>query len=145
MREDDGQMTTQAAWGLLLLRMAMGFGFAFHGFAKFKGGIENTSNWFDSLGIPGIFAYGVALLEVMGGFALIAGVATKLVALLLAIVMTVAIWKVKFANGYLSYELETMYLAASIALALNGSGRFSIDQTLFPKKLKPNEQMTTVE
>lgn len=134
-------MTKKAAWGLLLLRIAMGIGFAVHGFAKFKGGIENSSRWFDSMGIPGLLAYGVALLEVMGGFALIVGLATRLVSFLLAIVMAVAIWKVKFANGYLSYELELTYFSISIVLFLNGSGLFSIDHALFPRKMKADDHI----
>ena len=91
----------QYAWGLLILRLALGFNFAMHGFQKFSGGIENTSRWFDSLGLPGILAYGVALLEVLGGFALMAGLFTRFLSVLYMIVMIVAIYKVRFVSGFL--------------------------------------------
>lgn len=59
-------MTVQYAWGLLLLRLVLGLSFTMHGYAKFGSGIENTVIWFDSIGLPGLLAYGIALLEVMG-------------------------------------------------------------------------------
>lgn len=135
-------MTKKYDWSLLILRVILGLGFTIHGFDKFNGGIENISNWFDSIGIPGILAYGVSLLEVMGGIALIAGLATKLVSCLFAIVMIVAIIKVKIVGGFLGngelsgFELELVYFTISIALFINGSRLFSIDETLFPSRTR---------
>jgi uncharacterized membrane protein YphA (DoxX/SURF4 family) len=122
------------SWGLLLLRLSLGFSFAVHGYDKFSGGIVNTSRWFDSLGLPGILAYGVALLEVLGGIALMAGLATRLLSALYIIVMTVAIYKVKFAGGFLGFELELTFLVISLALLISGGGIYSVDHALFPSK-----------
>jgi uncharacterized membrane protein YphA (DoxX/SURF4 family) len=125
----------QYAWSALILRLVLGFSFAMHGFSKFSGGIENTSRWFDSLGLPGILAYGVALLEVLGGFALMAGLFTRFLCSLYIIVMVVAIYKVQLARGFLGgYELEATFLAVSLALLIGGGGLYSVDHALFPSQ-----------
>jgi|GEM_PF-272645 uncharacterized membrane protein YphA (DoxX/SURF4 family) len=128
-------MIRQYAWGLLILRLVLGFNFFMHGFSKFSGGIENTARWFDSLGLPGILAYGVALLEVLGGFGLMAGLFTRFLGVLYIIVMIVAIYKVQFVRGFLGgYELELTFLAISLALAVSGGGLYSMDHALFPSR-----------
>ena len=128
-------MTKQYAWGLLLLRLVLGLSFAMHGYVKFSDGIENTSSWFDSMGLPGILAYGVALLEVMGGLALMAGLATRLLSFGYIFVMLVAIIKVKFVSGFIGgYELELIFLTISLTLLLSGGGLYSIDHLLFPSR-----------
>ncbi len=133
-------MKNKQEWGLLILRIVLGLSFSIHGFDKLNGGIESIATWFSSLGLPGIFAYGVALLEVMGGIALIFGFATRLLSSLFTIVMIVAILKVKLAAGFqgspkaVGFELELSYLTISIVLLLNGSRLFSVDESLFPTK-----------
>ena len=128
-------MTKRYEWGLLLLRLVLGLGFAIHGYEKFRGGIENTANWFDSIGLPGILAYGVALLEVMGGLALMAGLATRLLAAFYVIVMLVAIFKVNLVAGFIGgYELELTYLTISLVLFISGGGLYSMDHALFPSR-----------
>ena len=72
--------------GALILRITLGAIFFIHGVVKFQGGIENTAGWFESLGLPGATAYGVALLEIIGGILLIIGLATRLVAALFAFI-----------------------------------------------------------
>ncbi|MFJ8260443.1 DoxX family protein [Rummeliibacillus sp. NPDC094406] len=73
------------------------FSFSIHGFDKLNNGIESLASWFSSIGHPEIFAYVVCLLEVMGGIALVAGLATHLLSCLFFNDMTVAIVKVKLA------------------------------------------------
>jgi len=125
----------QYAWSLLILRLVLGFTFVLHGFSKFSGGIENTSRWFDSIGLPGILAYGVALLEVLGGFGLIMGLFTRFLSALYMIVMLVAIFKVQFSRGYLGgWELEATFFAMAFALLIAGAGLYSVDHALFPSK-----------
>ena len=108
-------MTNKYEWSTLLLRVVLGITFFVHGLVKFQGGIENTVGWFDSIGIPGFMAYVVALIELVGGFALIIGFGTKIVSALLAIVMLGATLKVKLAVGFLGngqmagYELDLVY------------------------------------
>ncbi|MEH7492765.1 DoxX family protein [Neobacillus niacini] len=123
--------------GAFILRITLGAIFFIHGVVKFQGGIENTAGWFESLGLPGVTAYGVALLEIIGGILLIIGLATRLVAALFAVLMIGATVKVKLAIGFLGngqmagYELDLAFLAIAIYLVINGSKLFSLSKLIF--------------
>jgi putative oxidoreductase len=125
--------------GALILRVTLGTIFFIHGLVKFQGGIENIVGWFESIGLPGFMAYGVALVEMIGGLALILGLATRLVSVLFALLMIGATIKVKLAVGLLGngqmagYELDLAFLAMAIYLAINGSKVLSVSQLIFPK------------
>ncbi|MBT2730469.1 DoxX family protein [Bacillus sp. ISL-75] len=125
--------------GALILRVTLGAIFFIHGVVKFQGGIENTAGWFESLGLPGVTAYGVALLEIIGGILLILGLATRLVAALFALLMIGATLKVKLAIGFLGngqmagYELDLAFLAIAVYLVINGSKLFSLSKLIFQR------------
>ena len=125
--------------GALILRVTLGAIFFIHGVVKFQGGIENTAGWFESLGLPGATAYGVALLEIIGGILLIIGLATRLVSTLFAVLMIGATLKVKLAIGFLGngqmagYELDLAFLAIAVYLVINGSKLLSVSQLIFQK------------
>ncbi|MCJ8008151.1 DoxX family protein [Lederbergia wuyishanensis] len=124
-------------FGKVVLRLALGIIFFIHGLAKFQGGITNTVGFFDSIGIPGFLAYVVALIELIGGAALILGLGTRLVSILLAVIMLGAIFTVKFSVGFLGnremagYELDLILLAASIYFVLAKQSELSLDYKLF--------------
>lgn len=126
--------------GALMLRVTLGVLFFIHGLVKFQGGIENIVGWFDSIGLPGFMAYGVALLEMIGGIALIIGLATRLVSALFAVLMIGATLKVKLTIGLLGngqmagYELDLAFLAMAVYLVINGSNLLSISQLIFRKE-----------
>ena len=46
---------------------------------KFSAGISGTVGWFASMGLPGFLAYVVAIIELVGGIAMILGVGTRIV------------------------------------------------------------------
>ncbi|MGG3800504.1 DoxX family protein [Metabacillus fastidiosus] len=125
--------------GALILRIALGTLFFVHGLVKFQDGIENTVGWFASIGLPDFMAYGVALTELIGGIALIIGLATRLVSALYTIIMIGAIVKVKLSLGLLGngqmagYELDLTFLAIAIYLFINGSKLLSVSQLIFKK------------
>jgi len=125
--------------GAFVLRVTLGLLFLIHGIVKFQGGIENIVGWFDSMGLPGFMAYGVALVEIIGGIALIIGLATRFVSALFALLMIGATLKVKLAVGLLGngqmagYELDLAFLAIAVYLIMNGSNLFSINQLLTQK------------
>lgn len=125
--------------GAFILRITLGALFLIHGIVKFQGGIENIVGWFSSLGLPGFMAYAVALIEIIGGIALIIGLATRYVSALYVLLMIGAILKVKLSVGLLGngqmagYELDLAFLVIALYLAINGSKLLSIDQ-LFSKK-----------
>jgi len=78
---------------------------------------------------------------VFGGMLLAVGFFTRPLALLLAIEMGVAIWKVHMAKGYLAvdeYQFPLIVGAAALALATTGAGIISLDEILIPaKKVRP--------
>ena len=76
----------------LLTRLVVGFAFYDSGSGKLKN-IENTVNFFTELGIPfpELNAAFVSRLEYYGGILLLAGVLTRIVALLLSSTMIVAL------------------------------------------------------
>lgn len=121
--------------GALLLRVVLGITFFVHGLAKLQGGIENTAGWFSSMGLPGILAYVVTGIELIGGVALIVGLGTKIVSALLALIMLGAIVKVKIGAGFMGgYELDVVLLAIAIFLSITGSSMYSLDSKLPSKE-----------
>jgi putative oxidoreductase len=124
----------------LMLRVVLGISFFIHGLVKFQGGIENIAGWFGSIGLPGFLAYGVALVELVGGIMLVIGLFSRVVSGLLAVVMVGAIFKVKLAVGFLGngqmagYELDLAFLAMAIFIAVNGSKAYAVDQLIFKEK-----------
>ncbi|WP_163538478.1 DoxX family protein [Gracilibacillus sp. YIM 98692] len=130
--------------GTFILRVVLGLIFFVHGLDKFQGGIENTAGWFESIGLPGFLAYGVALVELIGGIALILGLFSRVVSGLLAIIMVGAIVKVKLAVGFLGngqmagYELDLALLAMAVFITINGSKAYALDQVIFNSKETDN-------
>lgn len=123
-----------------ILRLVLGVTFLIHGAAKFQGGIENTVGFFESLGFPGFSAYIVALVELVGGLAMLLGVGTRVVSILFAIVLAVAVVKVKLAGGFLGngqmagFELDLTLLAMSLFLAITNKSLFALDNVIFQSK-----------
>lgn len=133
-------MTKFQEIGALLLRIFLGAAFLIHGFQKFQGGIGNTMGFFESLGLPGFAAYAVALIEIIGGIALILGLGTRLFAALFIVIMVGAIVNVKFAAGFTGspemagYELDLAYLVIAAYLALAPGNPWSLDRLFFGNK-----------
>lgn len=124
--------------GAFILRVVLGITFFVHGLVKFQGGIENTVGWFASIGLPGGLAYAVAIVELVGGLALIIGLGSRAVSALLALLMIGATLKVKLAMGFLGngqgagYELDLALLAMAVFIVINGSKLLAVDH-LFGK------------
>ena len=124
--------------GLLGLRIALGIIFIAHGYPKLahlRGGAQMQS-FFVEHGLPGYFVYIAGVIETFGGALLLLGLFTRAAALLLAIEMCVAIWKVHSGHGYLAvhdYEFPLTLAAACLALATVGAGMISLDQLLFER------------
>lgn len=123
--------------GLLVLRGTTGVIFAYHGWQKFDRGLEGFSGFVDSLGVPASDVVGpaVALLELVGGIMLVAGLLTRIVALLLAVEMVFTTVLVKLDVGLIAgmgggagAEIDLALWAGMIALVFLGPGVLAIDR-----------------
>ncbi|TVU71223.1 DoxX family protein [Cobetia crustatorum] len=126
----------------LILRVPTGIIFMAHGAQKLFGafggyGLEGTGQWMASMGIePG---YLMALLsgsgEFFGGLAILIGLLTRPAAAVLAFTMLIAILTVHISNGLFAsnngYEYALALMTISVALALLGGGKASLDRLLF--------------
>jgi putative oxidoreductase len=124
----------QADIGKLVLRLALGVLVLLHGVAKLRGGVGPIGEVLAAHGLPAVLAYGALLGEVVGPLLLIAGFYGRIGALLIAINMLVAFGLVHMGQlgtlneqGGWALELQGMYLAAGVALALLGPGRYSVN------------------
>ncbi len=122
--------------GLLVLRLSLALIFFSHGYPELAHNAAGMQGFFVQHGLPGYFVYVSGVMEVFGAILLVLGVFTRVAALLLAIEMGVAIWKVHSAGGYLAvhnYEFPLAMLAGSFALATVGAGLLSLDHLLFER------------
>lgn len=131
---------TQAGFGATILRIPVGVVFAAHGAQKLFGwfggyGLEGTGQWMASVGFePGfLMALLAGSAEFFGGLALIFGLLVRPAALVTAFTMLMAM-TVHLSNGFFinnnGYEFAMTLLFGSLALSVQGAGRFSIDAWL---------------
>ncbi len=126
-------MSAYSGFAPLVLRVATGAVFAMHGYQKFSGGLEGVTGFLTSLGfpIPAVFAVILIAVELVGGIALILGLATRPVAKLAAIVAFVGFLTVHVSNGFFisanGYEFIMLLFAASVSLMITGPGKWALD------------------
>ena len=139
-------------WALLPLRLMIGFGFAAHGYAKLSRGPDGFAGILAAMGIPapGPMAWLTSLLEFLGGISLMLGAAVVPLSVPLAAIMATAMFGVHFRYGFSSirlkgitaagaefgpvgYEVNLLYIAGLVALALSSASSaspLSIDRWL---------------
>lgn len=134
-------VSTQAGYGLTLLRIIAGLTFAAHGAQKLFGwfggyGLAGVGQWMESIGLaPG---YLLALLagsaEFFGGLALVIGLLVRPAAAVLVVTMLVAIFSVHLGNGFFisdnGYEYALALLAISLTVLIEGAGKLSLDKRI---------------
>ncbi|MDD8060810.1 MULTISPECIES: DoxX family protein [Shewanella] len=125
----------------LALRVPVGIIFMAHGAQKLFGwfggyGLEGTGQWMASIGMePGVLmAFMAGSAEFFGGLFILLGLLTRPAAVVLAFTMVIAIASVHLSNGLFmsnnGYEFALALLAASVSLALSGSGKVALDNAL---------------
>jgi len=132
-------------WGLLILRIAMGIIFLVHGWPKLNPnspmkGAAGFGGFLKQMSVPlpGFFAWVVALLETVGAVLLVLGLGTRILAVLFAINMLVAIFVAKIrtmkvgfaAQQATGWEFDFALLAGALALLFTGAGSIALDPAL---------------
>ena len=121
----------------LPLRIIAGIAFILHGLPKLSG-IDKTAGFVGSIGLPPELALPIALLEIIGGFALIVGIVTRIASILFIIEMIGAILAAKISKGFVGgYELELLLMFISISLLISGPGRISIEREILKREVFP--------
>jgi len=126
-------MAATAPWGATLLRLAMGVLFLAHGvlWKLVQAGPQHVVPWFVSQGYPAWFAWGVIVMESVGGALLLLGWRVRLVAPALAALMAGITWH-QSGNGWLytsqhgGWEYPAFWTVCLLALALLGPGRLAV-------------------
>ncbi|MBI4668713.1 MAG: DoxX family protein [Elusimicrobia bacterium] len=140
-------------YAFIPLRLALGIIFFAHGAQKLFGWFHGTgltatiANFKSYLGLPAFLTVIAVFTEFFGSIFITIGLMTRLCALGLGFVMTVAIFKVHLANGFFlnwfgtpakghGIEYNLALLAICLTLFLGGAGKFSLDE--FTAKRKKN-------
>jgi putative oxidoreductase len=129
------------------LRLMVGCGFVAHGYAKLERGPEHFADILAALGIPAptAAAWATTLLEIGGGVSLVLGAFVTVASIPLVVIMLTAMFGVHLQYGFSSvrlkaitpagaqfgpigYELDLLYIAALVTLALGGTTRLSFDR-----------------
>lgn len=125
-------------WAPLLLRLTMGYGFMAHGIVKLSRGTAGFEKLLAQTGVPFSHAASriVPFVELLGGFAILAGAFVNIVAIPLMATMLVAMFTVQSKYGFSSvntigltsngplfgppgYEINLLYIAGLNLLPLN--------------------------
>ena len=118
------------SFGLLVLRILMGSGIAYHGYGKVIGGqVALLTGGLEQMGFPFpiVFAWAAALSEFLGGIFIVIGFKTRIAAMFVFFTMSVAAFIAHAHDPFNIKELALAYWTMSLTLILTGAGKFSID------------------
>ena len=129
-----------ARYGLAILRIVLGIAMIVHGWSKLSGGVDNVAGFFgETLGIPlpGLMAWVVTIVELVGGILLVVGFLTQIAGILITLDMLGAIlfaYLLRGApfieNGAIAWEKEAVFAAAALCIVLAGPGAWSVEDAV---------------
>ena len=121
--------------GKLVLRLTLGLFMLLHGIAKISGGVGGIEKMVQGAGMPGFFAYGVYIGEVLAPILVILGLYARIGAAVIVVNMLFAILLAHRGDLFLlgnsggwALELQGFFLFTALALVLMGPGRHSVNQ-----------------
>ena len=138
-------LSTDGSFAPVLLRLSLAAVFLPHGLQKAFGwfggyGPGPTIKYFNSIGVPTLLGAAVIAIELLGPFALAAGIGTRIAAMALAAILAVAALRVHAANGFFmnwfgnqkgeGIEFFIAAGAVAVALVVTGAGAWSLDRAL---------------
>jgi len=131
-----------APYAALVLRLSLGLMFIAHALLKLLVfTLPGTAQFFQSLGLPGLFGYAVFAAELVGGVLLVLGIGTRWVALALVPVLLGATWA-HLGNGWLfsapkgGWEYPAFLTAAAVVQALLGDGAYALANLRVGRRLR---------
>lgn len=135
----------------LPIRFVVGYGFMAHGYAKIAKHPEHFAAILHALGVPAphFMAWATIAIELLGGFAILAGAFVPIVAVPMFAVLLVATLTVHLQYGFTSiklmdvvngvpqfgppgYETDLLYVGGLLALVFGGAGPLAADTWLRP-------------
>lgn len=124
-------------YGQLPIRILAGITFIAHGIPKLVDPTM-TQGFFGNIGLPPEMAIPIGVLEVVGGFAVLVGILTRIASILFVIEMIGVTFMVKISEGLVGgFELELLLMSISVSLLLTGPGRISIEYDILRRELFP--------
>lgn len=135
MKANEGLKTL----GLLWLRILMGLGIASHGYQKIFGGqVEQFAQGVAQMGfpVPILFAWTAALSEFLGGTFIALGCGTRIAALFVFMVMSVAAFIHHAQDPFRVKELALAYWTMAGTLIFLGGGALSLDAILLKRAIR---------
>jgi putative oxidoreductase len=124
-------------YGPLPIRILAGIAFIAHGIPKLSDPAM-TQGFFGNIGLPPELAIPIGMLEVIGGFALLVGVVTRIASILFIIQMIGATLVAKLSEGFVGgFELELLLMSVAISLLLTGPGKISIEYDVLKREIFP--------
>lgn len=134
---------TGQSFAVTIARIILGIIFFVHGWQKlFQTGISDVAAGFEAMGVPAptFSAWFAGIVELVGGAALILGLAVPVFAILLIIDMIGAIFTTHidqgFWNGDGGYEFNLALIAGLIAVGFAAQGPLSVDGSVVSARRK---------
>ncbi len=130
-------MNSIFSFGLLPIRIMAGVVFIAHGIPKFYD-VSGGYGFFQSINLPPELFIPIALLEVIGGLAILFGILTRIASAIFIIEMIGAILTVKLSDGFVGgYEFELLLISICATLVILGPGRVSIENYVLQREIFP--------
>lgn len=136
--------------GFSMARLTLGLVIFPHGAQKLLGlfggqGYSATIDFFTTqMGLPGIVAFSVIMIEFFGSIFLILGFLSRLWALALAGMFIGIIYTTQLEHGFFmnwfgnqageGYEYSLLIIGLALTIIVNGSGKYSIDNLISKKQ-----------
>jgi putative oxidoreductase len=139
-----GRLDSAGGLAPVIARVIVGVMMFFHGLDKLNGGVSGFGEGLARKGVPLelVAAWGVTLLELIGGLMLVVGLLSRAIAALMTVELIFAIILFTGSRGLIGedgvgYERDLAYIAALLVVVLLGPGRPSLDHVLRMERSAP--------
>lgn len=139
-----GRLDTASGLAPVIARVIVGGMMFFHGLDKLNGGVSGFGAGLARKGVPLelVAAWGVTLLELIGGLMLVVGLLSRVIAALMTVELIFAVILFTGSSGLIGedgvgYERDLAYIAALLVVVLLGPGRPSLDHVLRMERSAP--------